>query len=277
MVVFPNCKINIGLYVTGRRNDGYHDIETVFYPVNFTDVLEIIPQLYPQTDTDCLFSITSSYPLNFTGTNICERAYTLLKKQFLHLPAIQMHLHKNIPAGAGLGGGSADAAFTLQLLNRMFNLQLNDDALIQLSLQLGSDIAFFIKNTPCIAGGRGELLQPIPLTLKNYYLVLLLPSIHISTAAAFGNIRPSKPNVHLSELCTLPPGKWKDHIENQFEENIFKLYPVLKEIKEHLYNNGAVYASMSGTGSTIYGLFENYPQLPNMGEGITVKIINCSV
>ncbi len=277
MVVFPHCKINIGLYITGRRNDGYHDIETIFYPVNFTDVLEIIPQPYPYSGTDCIFSITSSYPLNFSGINICERAYALLKKQFPHLPAVEMHIHKNIPAGAGLGGGSADAAFTVQLLKNMFNLPLNEAALIQLSLQLGSDVPFFIKNTPCFATSRGELLQPLPLSLKNYYLVLVLPPIHISTAAAFSNIHPSRPDTQLTELYTLPLNEWKYHIENRFEENVFKLYPVLQEIKQKLYNNGAVYASLSGTGSTLYGLFEDYPELPEWDKDITVKIIQCNL
>ena len=249
MVTFPNCKINLGLNIVNKRGDGYHDIETVFFPVPLKDALEVIEKEKFE------FSTSGSAIEGGTENNLCVKAYHLLKKDIPHLPVVQMHLHKAIPMGAGLGGGSADGAFTLKLLNKKFELHLSEKQLINYSLQLGSDCPFFISNIPCFATGRGEKFEPIEMDLSEYKIVIIHPVIHISTALAFANIKPLKPGKSIKQIVQQPISTWKDELKNDFEEPVFAKYPEIKKIKDALYNAGAIYASMSGSGSAVYGIF----------------------
>ena len=249
MVTFPNCKINLGLNIVNKRGDGYHDLETVFFPLQFKDALEVIEKEE--------FEFSSS-GLSIEGEkekNLCVKAWHLLKRDFPHLPNIQMHLHKAIPMGAGLGGGSSDGAFTLKLLNKKFELDLSEKQLIKYSLQLGSDCPFFIANKPCFATGRGEILEQIELNLSEHKIVIVHPSIHISTAWAFANIKPAKPAKPIKQVIGKSILTWKDELRNDFELPVFEKYPEIKKIKEDVYNSGADYASMSGSGSAVYGIF----------------------
>lgn len=247
MVSFPPCKINLGLYILNRRADGYHNISTCFYPVPWTDILEIIP-----SDT-MSFSRTG---LSIPGEdNLCIKAYQLLKKDF-DLPPVKIHLHKIIPIGAGLGGGSSDAAHMLRLLNSIFKLSLSSDQLKQYAARLGSDCSFFVEDRPMLGTGKGEILEPIELSLKKYYLVLIKPPIHVSTREAYSGICPQQPTNKLSEVIQLPVREWKNSLKNDFEESVFNKYPAIEKIKIKLYSHGAVYASMSGSGSSVFGLFE---------------------
>lgn len=252
MIAFPNCKINLGLRILRKRTDGYHDLETVFYPLPFYDVLEIVHA----NDSSTRFS-TTGLTVESGNDNLCVRAYELLKKDYPDLPPIHMHLHKTIPMGAGLGGGSADAAFALTLINKKFNLSIEKEKLIEYALQLGSDCPFFIYNKPCYATGRGELMEEVNIDLSSYSLVIINPGIHVSTAKAFAGITAATPAISVKEIIQQPVSAWKDELLNDFEQTIFPAYEEIKLIKETLYNNGAVYASMSGTGSTVYGIFEN--------------------
>lgn len=256
MIVFPNCKINIGLQILSKRPDGYHDLETVFYPVPYHDVLEFVPSGNFQFQTSGL-SIEAD-----PSSNLCVKAYNLLKQSFPNLPPVTMQLHKQIPMGAGLGGGSADGSYALKALNDHFKLGLSDEALIQLSLQLGSDCPFFIRNHPVIAHGRGELMEPVELDLSTYTLVIINPGIHVSTAAAFKGIVPGEQGAGLADAIKAPVKAWKNSIRNDFETTVFAQYPEVAGIKDLLYHHGAIYASMSGSGSSVYGLFEQAPDLP---------------
>ena len=254
MVLFPNCKINIGLRIVDKRADGFHNIETIFYPVALKDAVEITQ------DASKTKAVTwSQTGLNIPGTltdNLCIKAYQLLKKDFAQLPDIKMHLHKAIPMGAGLGGGSSDAAFILKLLNSKFDLQLPVEQLMEYALQLGSDCPFFILNKPCYGTGRGEILEEIPLDLSAYKILLVNPGIHIDTGWAFSNIRPAKQENNLKDLIARPVETWQQHICNDFEKAVFEAEPGIAEIKTSLLSNGALYASMSGSGSTVFGIFE---------------------
>lgn len=258
MVVFPNAKINLGLSITSKRNDGYHNIDTVFFPVHLQDALEIITN--PDSAATGVVFSSSGLPIpGEASSNLCVKAYTLLKIKFPNLPAIQMHLHKHIPMGAGLGGGSADGAFTLLLLNAKYKLNLTEAELIELALQLGSDCPFFIKNTPVHATGRGEIMEPASVDLSHKKIVLVLPGIHVSTALAFKDCpinEHSRPNHHITST---PIATWKDQLVNDFEQTVFVAHPELKKIKETLYDKGALYAAMTGTGSTVFGIFETSP------------------
>lgn len=259
MIAFPNCKINLGLHILQKRADGYHDLETVFYPIALQDALEIVQS--PSLDSTIQFNTTGLKIDSCTEDNICFKAYQLLKKDFSELPAIKMHLHKVIPSGAGLGGGSSDGAFTLLLLNKKFNLGLTEEQLIHYALQLGSDCPFFIKNKPCYATGRGERLEEIELDLSNYKIVFFNPQIHIHTGKAFSKITPSYQRTSIKEIIQQPIENWKELLKNDFEEVVFAEYPEVKEIKEELYRKGAVYSSMSGSGSTVFGMFEKNKEL----------------
>jgi len=249
MVVFPNAKINLGLSVSRRRDDGYHEIETCFFPIPLYDVLESI-------SSENLSFVQTGDALQIPAEhNICLRAYQLLANDFSAITPLSIHLHKIIPAGAGLGGGSADASFMLRMMNDFFSLHLSNVQLEKYALQLGSDCPFFINNVPALAQGRGEILQSVELSLKAYRLILIYPKIHISTAEAFSGITPTAPTLSLHENLGRPIGEWKNFIFNDFEKSIFQIYPQLKELKDILYNMGATYASMSGSGSALYGLF----------------------
>lgn len=253
MIVFPNCKINLGLHILRKRSDGYHDLETVFYPIPLRDGLEII---HSDGKEEITFTTSGIAIETAAEENICVSAYRLLKTHYPELPHIQMHLHKAIPTGAGLGGGSADGAFALCALNKKFNLSLTEEQLISYALQLGSDCPFFIKNTPCYATGRGEELTTIDVDLSGYKLVLVKPDIHIPTKAAFQNINPDAGRLSLKEIINLPIEEWQSHLFNDFELPIFKQYPEIANIRNTLYEQGAIYASLSGSGSAVFGIFK---------------------
>jgi 4-diphosphocytidyl-2-C-methyl-D-erythritol kinase len=250
MVQFPNCKINIGLNIVRKREDGYHDLETVFYPVGLKDALEII------RSNETSFQLTGLPVSGPIDDNLYVKAFRLLAKDFPNLPPITIHLHKVIPMGAGLGGGSADGAFMLKMLNSKFQLNLTDEQLLKYALQLGSDCPFFIINKPCFATGRGENLEPLHLDLSAYKIVLVNPGIHVSTKEAFSKLKPVVPKKRLKELIQQPINTWKGEIVNDFEEPVFGLYPQIKKIKIDLYKAGAIYSSMTGTGSTVFGIYE---------------------
>lgn len=250
MLCFPNCKINIGLYVTNRRADGYHDLETIFYPVPLQDVLEIIP-----TKTTAAIHLSGKEVAGDKANNLAWKAYELLRKKFPEIPELDIYLHKNIPMGAGMGGGSADGAFMLRLLNDQYKLGITETQLLDIALQLGSDCPFFILSTPQFAKGRGEQMTPTAIELSGFSLQLICPQVHVSTAKAFQMITPGPAPFNLQELAGLPVIEWKNYISNDFEEPVFRQHPELEEIKQQLYSGGAAYASMSGSGSTIYGLF----------------------
>ena len=256
MITFPNCKINLGLNILRKREDGFHDLETAFFPVPLTDALEIIITEKKEIE----FAVTG-LPAGVNDNNLCIKAYHLLKKDSPKLPFIKMHLHKAIPLGAGLGGGSADAAFTLELLNKCFHLNLDKEKLLVYAVQLGSDCPFFIINKPCIATGRGEILELVNIDLSQYKILLINPGIHISTAWAFSNIIPSIPAISIKEIIKQPVETWKDDLKNDFETPVFNAYPEIKKIKETIYNMGAAYASLSGSGSTVVGLFKKNAEI----------------
>lgn len=263
MIVFPNCKINLGLHIVGKRDDGYHNLETVFYPIPFKDALEIIPN---HNKDENEFTATGLAVDGKPEDNLCLKAWHLLKKDFPKLPAVKIHLHKSIPMGAGLGGGSADAAFMLKMLNDHFKLDIFEERLIRFALELGSDCPFFIINKPCFATGRGELLEEVVVDLSAYKIVLINPDIHISTAWAFSQLttrsdglKPSDRLKRLKEIIQQPIETWKDELQNDLEEPVFTSHPEIKAIKEDLYRHGAIYAAMSGSGSTVFGIFPQDP------------------
>ena len=279
MLVFPNCKINLGLHILNKREDGFHNLKTVFYPIQLKDVLEVIQKADGISSTQNSELIFTSSGLEITGdeqNNLCIKAYNLLKKEFPSLPPVQMHLHKAIPMGAGLGGGSADAAFTLKLLNKKFQLGLSKEQLISYALQLGSDCPFFILNKPCYATGRGELLEPVELDLSAFQFAIINPGIHINTGWAFeqlnidGSGRPERPDP--KTIIHQHISTWKNELSNDFEAPVCKAHPEIASIKQQLYNAGAVYASMTGSGSTVFGIFEKEPEL-EFPNAYLVKLI----
>jgi len=254
MICFPTCKINLGLRITQKRADGFHALETVFFPISIKDALEII--IEPETSAAPITFTSSGLAINGDPSdNLCFKAYEILKKDYPTIPNIKMHLHKTIPMGAGLGGGSSDGAFTLVALNQLFNLEIPEQALLDYALQLGSDCPFFIINTPAFAIGRGEILKPINLNLDGYSIVIVNPGIAISTKLAFSLITPKVPDTNMEAIICEPVTSWKEKLINDFEQPIFNSFPELANIKETLYQKGAVYASMTGTGSTVYGIF----------------------
>jgi len=250
MILFPFAKINIGLEVLRKRTDNFHDLETIFYPIGLCDILEI------NRSDNFYFTLSGIQILENSEENIVIRAYRLLQLEF-SLPPVRIHLHKQIPIGAGLGGGSSDAAFTLIGLNDLFKLNLDKYQLLQYASKLGSDCPFFLIGHPVFAEGIGNLFSEIDIVLNNLTLVLVKPGYTVSTLVAYNNIVPEIPKFSLKESLNLPVKLWKDRIENRFEKGIFPHYPQIKEIKEKLYKEGAIYASMSGSGSSVYGLFEN--------------------
>jgi len=276
LLEFPNCKINIGLNVTSKREDGYHNIETIFYPLPWYDILEVIAGSRngksSQPDTLHLSGITVPGALT---DNICLKAAALLRKDFPEISPLTIHLHKTMPGGAGLGGGSADGAFTLLLLDRLFELGLSARELTTYALQLGSDCPFFINNTACFATGRGEQMEHVSIDLSEYTIVLINPGIHVDTGWAFSQLTPVIPSQKLNELIKQPLTAWRNLIKNDFEEPVLRQYPQIAAVKETLYAKGALFAAMTGTGSTVYGIFakdapkkmqwENYPLLRIIG------------
>jgi len=252
MVFFPNCKINLGLTILRKREDGYHDLETVFYPLPLKDALEI-------NRADKLLFTATGIPIpGESSNNLCLKAFYLLQKDFPDLPAVDIHLHKRIPIGAGLGGGSSDGAHMLLLLDKRFNLQLTKEKLLEYAAQLGSDCPFFILNTPCLGGGRGERLEPVGLDLSGYSIVIVDPRLHISTSQAFALCVPGvvAAGKSVKEVIGQPIGTWARDLVNAFEEPVFRQYPSLGPIKDQLYARGAIYASLTGSGSGVFGIFE---------------------
>lgn len=260
MVVFPNCKINIGLDVVERRTDGFHELSTVMFPVRgLCDSLEIV-----RSQADDVEFITSGITIECPRqSNICVKAYALMRERF-GIEGVRMHLHKSIPFGAGLGGGSADGSFAIRGLNTLFSLGLSPQQMEQLAAELGSDTAFFIKNRPALASGRGEILENISVDLKGLHLLIIKPPFGVSTAQAYSGVVPTIPQTALVDRLKRPITEWRQIIKNDFEEHIFKLYPRLSELKTLMYDAGAIYASMSGSGSAIYGFFDRKPTLPNL-------------
>lgn len=257
MLIFPNAKINIGLNVLNRRDDGYHNLETIFYPVKINDALEII-----EAD-ELSFQSTGLEIPGVANDNLCIIAYHLLKKDFDLLP-VKIHLHKHIPIGAGLGGGSADAAFFIKLVNQTFNLELSDDRMISYARQLGADCAFFIHNKPVFAFDKGDEFEPVKLDLSAYKIIVVMPPVHVSTSEAYSGVTTSPTKQSLMELIYLPVVEWKNHIKNDFEASIFKNHPSIRGVKAALYEAGALYASMSGSGAAVFGIFEKIPDLQEL-------------
>ncbi len=256
MLRFPNAKINLGLHITRKRADGFHELETIFYPVkSLRDALEIVPAAHAGTRRGAF--LPSGLPVGGDSeTNLVWRAYRMIEARFPAVPEFDIHLHKAIPMGAGLGGGSADAAFALQMLNELCGLGLAGDELERLALELGSDCPFFIRNTPQYATGRGELMEPVAIDLSGYRIELVCPDVHVSTRAAFSRVLPKEALFDLRTLPQVPVAEWRDVLRNDFEESVFVQFPEIAAVKERLYADGAVYASLSGSGSAVYGLFE---------------------
>ena len=250
MISFPNCKINLGLNIVEKRKDGFHNIESIFYPVQLCDILEMVEMENVGTE----FTSTGIPVPGGAKDNLCVRAYNLMKKPH-DLGGIKIHLHKIIPIGAGLGGGSADAAFFLKMLNEKFGLWMPWDEVHAYANKLGSDCSFFISNKPSFVFGRGDEFENIDLGLSGYHVVLVYPNIHVDTSKAYSGIAPKKSSSNLREDIFLPVKEWKNKIKNDFEETIFIKHPEIKALKEKLYSFGAIYSSMSGSGSTVYGIF----------------------
>jgi 4-diphosphocytidyl-2-C-methyl-D-erythritol kinase len=254
MIVFPNAKINLGLHIIEKRHDGFHELETCFYPVPWRDALEIV-------ESDKTEFSTSGIAIPDDGENIVQKAYYLLAGNY-ELPPVRIHLHKVIPIGAGLGGGSSDAAFTIKLLNEIFDLNLDETQMIRYAVRLGADCAFFINNKPSIAFGIGEKLSGLDVSLEGKFLVLIYPNIHISTKVAFANMIPQVPAKRIADVLTNQNVKdWKKGLVNDFEKSVFGQFPILQGIKSQLYEAGAEYASMSGSGSCMYGIFDKETEI----------------
>ncbi len=253
MILFPPAKINLGLRVRSKRPDGYHELESLMFQLPWCDILEIVPREQ--------FSFTGTgIPIpGEESSNLCIRAYRLLQEKYT-LPPVAIHLHKNIPMGAGLGGGSADGTYTLLILNRLFELGLNPDELRVFAAQLGSDCPLFVENYPQLASGRGEILEAFPLDLKGHYVHLINPGIHVGTREAFAKLLLGQQETSIRETLAKPLETWEDALKNDFETTVFVQYPKLAEIKKQLYTNGASYAAMSGSGSTLFGIYTKKPQ-----------------
>jgi 4-diphosphocytidyl-2-C-methyl-D-erythritol kinase len=266
MITFPNAKINIGLNIIEKRPDGFHNLESVFYPVQLTDALEVVEN----TDAAAERILFTSSGISIPGTssdNLCCKAYQLISADY-QLPAVKVHLHKHIPIGAGLGGGSSDAAFFIKLLNEQFDLNISWGEMHHYARQLGSDCSFFITNKPVFAEGRGDEYESIQLDLSAYHIALVYPSIAVNTGVAYSRVVPSKPQRSLEEdIIELPIEQWKEYIHNDFETSVFALHPEIKVVKEKLYEQGAVYAAMSGSGSTVFGLFKKEINLKQVFPG----------
>ncbi len=266
MILYPNAKINIGLNIVARRPDGFHDIETIFLPIRgLCDILEVKP-MAAQTE-DFVFTQTGLKVDGPLESNLCFRAYELFRREVV-LPRVAIHLHKQIPFGAGLGGGSSDGAFTLVALNSMASTPLPPGHLKELALSLGSDCPFFVENRPCYATGRGDRLTPIDIDLKGYHLLLVNPGIHINTGRAYALSTP-QPSIHkLTRSVNQGVGAWKDYIFNDFEKVVLELYPEIAGLKDMMYEMGAEYAAMSGSGSTVFGLFKSKPVYEDVFTGL---------
>ncbi len=263
MIVFPNAKINLGLNIVGKRPDGYHDLETVFYPIPLCDALEIkkMDEHFPSS-TDCDLKVTGNAVDCDERNNLVVKAYELIAADF-KLPRIHIHLYKHIPSQAGLGGGSSDAAFMIKLLDERFRLNMGQSLMEQYAARLGADCAFFIRNEVAFAQGIGEILEPADTpdgNLEGYWMTVVKPGISVSTAEAFARIEPHKPQMCCRDIVKKHIGEWRDMLHNDFEDSVFAVHPELEAIKNRLYSLGAAYAQMSGSGSALFGIFYEQPQ-----------------
>lgn len=279
MIAFPNAKINIGLNVVAERPDGYHDIETVFYPVNVQDALEINvkralkpsrPLLHKMIekgvyyeDEFCSLTLKGNFLPGNPADNLVVRAYRMMLEDF-DLPPIDIMLYKHIPSGAGLGGGSSDCANMIMLLNKRFGLRMTDANMERYAARLGADCAFFVRNTPVVASGIGNVMSQLDLSLKGWRVLIVKPDVGVSTKEAYSMVVPERPSISLDALLQRPVTEWRDTVSNDFEKSIFSLHPEIAAVKETMYEAGAVYASMSGSGSAVYGLFRNALDNPGM-------------
>lgn len=252
MLTFPNAKINIGLYVTERRPDGYHNLETVFYPIPLQDVLETKP--LKGLDAPYVLQVVGAENIGPSDKNLVVRVYRSLAEEF-HLPALDIYLHKRIPTGAGLGGGSSDAAYMMKMLNEEYELGLTDKAMEQRLADFGADCPFFVREEPTLATGIGNIFSPINISLKGLTLLLVKPDTFVSTREAYSGIAPKQPEINLREALANPISTWRHTVSNDFERSVFATHPHLAAIKQTLYDMGAIYAAMSGSGSTLFGLF----------------------
>lgn len=288
MIIFPNAKINLGIRVLNRRPDGYHQIETVFYPVPLSDILEIMPvgndfvtpKRVPGTTYLELFTEQGSAEVNFAFSglepgglpedNLVVKAVSLFDTRHALTQPLYIHLHKIIPAGAGLGGGSSDSSFVLKALNDLSGKPFSQEQIHDLALRLGSDCPFFITNSPVLATGRGEVMTKLELNLTGWFLVIVKPDVHVSTAEAFGSIQPGEPETSLVQQIRLPVDEWQHHLVNDFEKVVFEKYPAVASVKTQLLNAGATYCGMSGSGSAMVALFREKPSLPVIQTGYFV-------
>ena len=263
MICFPNAKINLGLNVTEKRADGFHNIETIFYPIGWNDALEITETTNSSSDFNLQLS---GIPIHGNiEDNLLYKAYQLIKK-IKTLPSIQVHLHKALPMGAGLGGGSADAAFFINLLNEQFTLHLSESERIEIAKKLGSDCAFFITNKPVFAYDKGDVFKSIDLDLSYYYIAIVYPNIHSNTKEAYSLVKPIAPKHSILDVIKQPIQTWKTDLINDFEISIVNKYPIVQKTKQDLYDCGALYASMSGSGSAVFGLFDHYPTINKLSN-----------
>lgn len=269
MIIFPIAKVNLGLNVVERRPDGYHNLQTVFYPVGIQDALEIFPMAedFP-SEVDCDIKVSNIPIEGDEQRNLVVRAYQLLKQDFPNLPRLHVHLYKGIPTQAGMGGGSSDASAMLRLLNTSFQLNLSDEKLISYASKLGADCAIFILNRPAYAEGIGEKLYPMDVDLSGWYMAVVRPDIPVPTKEAFARIKPHFPQKCCRDIVMQPVETWKEELVNDFEESVFALHPELAAIKERLYQLGATYAAMSGSGSALFGLFRRPIDLRSSFEGM---------
>lgn len=275
MVTFPNAKINLGLDVVAKRPDGYHNLETVFYPIPLCDILEITTA-EGHNAPDYTFTMYNAVFDGDSNDNLVVKAYKALAADY-DLPKVNMSLYKNIPTGAGLGGGSADAAFALKMLNTMAGLELSDEKLEEYAATIGADCAFFIKNTPAYATGIGNILTHIDCDMSGHTLVLVKPDIHISTKDAYALVTPAAATTPLSETVTRPISDWKDTMKNDFEKSVFAKHPSMEKIKNRLYAMGAEYASMSGSGSSFFGIFNKEQEIENIRKEFPGMFCWCKV
>lgn len=267
MISFPHCKVNIGLDVLRKRPDGYHDIETIMYPVRgLCDSLEIVPAA--DGAQTAVLTVSGALPECSPQDNIVMKAWRLMHEAY-GIGSVRMHLHKSVPSGAGLGGGSADGAFALRMLDSLFALETDAGHLECMALALGSDVPFFLHDAPQLCSGRGETMRPAPIDLKGWWMVLVKPAVSVSTAEAYAGITPRMPEEPLSERLARPMNTWREAVANDFEPTVFAAHPELAAVKRKLYEAGARYASMSGSGAALYGLFADLPDYP-AGKGVFV-------
>lgn len=261
MIEHPCAKINLGLNIVSKRSDGYHNLETVFYPVMLNDQIEI--ELSGEADrpfSDCEITIEG---LDIEGNpqdNLIVKAYRILNDRYGALPSVRVRLKKNIPTQAGLGGGSADCAYTIRMLDSIFKLNISQADMITLAAEMGADCAFFISPVPAFASGIGDKLYPVSLDLTRYDIVIVKPDVKISTKEAFANIAPKQPDKCCRDVVKQPVETWREDLFNDFEPSVFSAYPCIADIKDKLYRRGAVYASMSGSGSAVFGIFDYVPE-----------------